>query len=46
MKEVEKEKQGNDSIQINLGLNAKFWGRGGVSCPHTSELSEVLLYCK
>lgn len=33
MKEVEKEKQGNDSIQINLALNPNFRGRGGVSCP-------------
>lgn len=32
MKEVEKEKQRNDSIQINLALNPNFGGRGSVSC--------------
>lgn len=32
MREVEKERQGNDSIQINLALNPNFRGRGGVSC--------------
>lgn len=33
VKEVEKERQGNDSIQINLAQNPNFRGRGGVSCP-------------